>query len=103
MRKLFSAIFIFFLWLPLVLLLFFVYHQEESSAEEHQENASRVAVGMTTEQVLEIMGPPQEKYKSEKSGDSVYVYETPILGYDNVEVYLSPMRVVVKVKEVGKP
>lgn len=69
------------------------------------KNLKRVRVGMTQNQVIEIMGVPPRIIPSweEKNGDYVYQYGAPILYYSDIYIFFSHTdSAVLRINDGGK-
>lgn len=58
-------------------------------AKRNVENSEKIKIGMSRDQVLEIMGSPDEVYISYYNTDSVYFYEPPLLSSDGIEIFIN--------------
>jgi outer membrane protein assembly factor BamE (lipoprotein component of BamABCDE complex) len=58
------------------------------------KNSQSIKLGMNTEQVLEIMGPPKRTLKSYfADSDSLYFYQPPFMASDGIEIFFKRGRV----------
>jgi hypothetical protein len=61
---------------------------------ENVRNSENIRIGMSTQEVIEIMGLPEEVLKSYVAdSDSLYFYQPPIMASDGIQIFFYKGRV----------
>jgi hypothetical protein len=79
----------YFVYLLLAIILLLVFAMPEINARKNRANANEVRKGMTTEEVMRIMGEPKVKglpFASLMEADSTYQYQAPFASSDGIYI-----------------
>ena len=82
----------------IVLMIFFNYRHKAERWHRNVENSEKVKLGMFSNEVIEIMGNPDEIYPM--YGDeniNIYFYQPPFGASDGIEFYFDTTSQVVKI------
>ena len=76
--------------LILVLVLFAWFQYDQVEPKRNHQNAKQIRLGMTAEEVIQIMGQPEEKNLvngSKVEAESTYQYKAPFASSEGIEIF----------------
>jgi hypothetical protein len=79
---------------PVIVFIVGFYSVLNNKYRKNVANSEKIKIGMSSEEVLEIMGPPKKVLRSYfADSDSLYFYQPPLMASNGIEIFFCRGRV----------